>query len=48
MFARYEKWETIEENGIYDKNRLGDGDHRIIIAKKLGIKKVICKVWKPV
>ncbi|OGM29332.1 hypothetical protein A2630_01950 [Candidatus Woesebacteria bacterium RIFCSPHIGHO2_01_FULL_44_10] len=31
-------------NGQYEKDRLSDGDHRIVIAKKLGIKKVICKI----
>lgn len=30
--------------GQYKKNILTDGDHRIIIAKKIGIKKVICKI----
>lgn len=31
-------------NGKYEKDRLSDGNHRIIIAKKVGIKKVICKI----
>lgn len=38
----------IDEVGKYDKNRLTDGDHRIILAKKIGLKKVICKTWKPI
>jgi SAM-dependent methyltransferase len=29
-------------DGKYDENRLYDGDHRLIIAKKLGINKIIC------
>jgi len=32
--------------GHYEPNRLVDGDHRLIVAKKLGIKKVICRVEK--
>ena len=28
----------------YNENRLTDGDHRYIIARELGIKKLICKV----
>lgn len=32
-------------NDKYQKDRLTDGDHRITIAKKIGIKKVICKIW---
>ena len=27
----------------YNENRLVDGDHRYIIAKELGIKKLVCK-----
>jgi len=38
----------LDENGIYDKNRLTDGDHRAVIAKRLGFEKVICRIWKPV
>jgi len=30
-------------NGKLDENRLRDGDHRLIIAKEIGIKKLICK-----
>jgi len=30
--------------GEYDENRLTDGDHRLILAKKLGIKKLLCVV----
>lgn len=33
------------EGGKYYSERLADGEHRLIIAKKLGIKKVICKQW---
>jgi SAM-dependent methyltransferase len=30
-------------NGKYEPNRLVDGDHRLIVAKKLGINSVVCK-----
>ena len=30
-------------NGKMEPNRLVDGDHRLIVAKKLGINKIICK-----
>jgi len=33
-------------NGKYEKDRLVDGDHRYIIAKTVGIKKIICKINK--
>jgi ParB-like chromosome segregation protein Spo0J len=31
-------------DGKYEPNRLVDGDHRLIVAKKLGIKSLICQV----
>ena len=31
-------------DGEYHENRLYDGDHRLIIARKIGIEDVICKV----
>jgi hypothetical protein len=31
-------------NGKFESNVLKDGDHRLILLKKLGIKKVICKM----
>jgi len=30
--------------GKYNENRIWDGNHRYVIAKSLGIKKLICKV----
>ena len=33
-------------NGKYEPDRLVDGDHRLIVAKKLGIQNVICRVVK--
>ena len=33
--------------GRYYPDRLVDGDHRLIIAKKLGIERVICRVIPP-
>lgn len=32
-------------DGELDKNRLKDGDHRLIVAKCLGINKIICKKY---
>jgi len=32
--------------GKYESDRLVDGDHRLIVAKKLGIQNVICRVVK--
>jgi hypothetical protein len=31
-------------NGKYESDRLTDGDHRLIVAKKLGFKSVVCKI----
>lgn len=31
-------------NGKYEKDRLLDGDHRIVLAKKKNIKKIICRI----
>ena len=30
--------------GKFDENRLYDGDHRLIVAKKIGIENVVCKI----
>jgi len=34
-------------NGKFNSNRLYDGDHRYILARELGIKRLICKIYHP-